>query len=146
MSARRGGVQRPGRNANAVKELVIAGMLMGARNLLPALNSCPACTATTSPCASRSRRARSISSAMSCRPHPRVIGLGAIGSLVADAAIRLGLNVIGFDPEITVDAAWRLPSTVKKAASVDELVKHSDFISLHTPLVPATKDLINGDR
>jgi hypothetical protein len=76
-----------------------------------------------------------------------VIGLGAIGSMVADAAIRLGMNVIGYDPEITVDAAWRLPSQVRKApASVEDLVKHCDFISLHTPLVPATRNLINAER
>ena len=137
----------PGANANAVKELVIAGMLMGARNLLPALNFvsglhgddeslCKQVEAGKKHFVGHELPGRTLG----------VIGLGAIGSLVADAAIRLGLNVIGFDPENTVDAAWRLPSQVKKAASVDELVKHSDFISLHTPLVPATKDLINGDR
>jgi len=65
---------------------------------------------------------------------------------VAEAAIRLGMNVIGFDPEITVDAAWRLPSQVKKAGSVNELVRHADFISLHTPLLPATRNLINAER
>jgi D-3-phosphoglycerate dehydrogenase len=75
-----------------------------------------------------------------------IVGLGAIGRLVADAAIGLGMNVIGFDPEITVDAAWSLPSQVKKANSVEDLLRHSDFISLHVPLLDATRDLINEKR
>jgi len=75
-----------------------------------------------------------------------IIGLGAIGSLVADAGIRLGMNVIGFDPEITVEAAWRLPSNVKKAASVEEVVKNSDFISLHVPLLDKTRNMIDAAR
>ena len=137
----------PGGNANAVKELVIAGMLIGARNLAPALNFVNGLRgddealqkqveAGKKPFVGHELPGRTLG----------VVGLGAIGSLVADAAIRLGMHVIGYDPEITVDAAWRLPSQVKKAASVDDLVRHSDFISLHTPLVPATRDLINADR
>lgn len=137
----------PGANANAVKELVIAGMLMGARNLLPALNFVAGLQGDDE---SLHKQVESGKKHFVGHELPGrtlgVIGLGAIGSLVADAAIRLGMNVIGFDPEITVDAAWRLPAQVKKAASVDDLVKHSDFISLHTPLVPATRDLINADR
>jgi D-3-phosphoglycerate dehydrogenase len=73
-----------------------------------------------------------------------VIGLGKIGSLVADAAIKLGMNVLGYDPEITVDAAWSLPSQVKKANSIDEVLRASHFVTLHVPLVPATKYLINA--
>ena len=73
-----------------------------------------------------------------------VIGLGKIGSLVADAAIRLGMNVLGYDPEITVDAAWSLPSQVRKAHSVDELLKASDFVTLHVPLVDKTRHLVNA--
>ena len=75
-----------------------------------------------------------------------IVGLGAIGSLVADTAIKLGMKVIGFDPEITVDAAWRLPSSVKRASSVEELVKQSDFVTLHVPLVAATRNLIDTKR
>ncbi len=70
--------------------------------------------------------------------------MGKIGSLVADAAIKLGMNVIGFDPEITVDAAWGLPSQVRRAGSVNEVLRQSDFVTLHVPLVAATRDLING--
>jgi len=137
----------PGANANAVKELVIAGMLMGARNLLPALNFVAGLHGDDEALHKQveSGKKHFVGHELPGRTLG-VIGLGAIGSLVADAAIRLGMHVIGFDPEITVDAAWRLPSQVKKAASVDDLVRHSDFISLHTPLVPATKDLINADR
>jgi D-3-phosphoglycerate dehydrogenase len=64
-----------------------------------------------------------------------IIGLGKIGSLVADTAIKLGMQVLGYDPEITVDAAWSLPSQVKKAHSVEEVLKHSHFVTLHMPLV-----------
>jgi D-3-phosphoglycerate dehydrogenase / 2-oxoglutarate reductase len=137
----------PGANANAVKELVIAGMLLGARNLVPALNFVAGLQGDDESLHKQVEAGKKhfVGHELPGRTLG-VIGLGAIGSLVADAAIRLGMHVIGFDPEITVDAAWRLPSQVKKAASVDELVKHADFISLHTPLVPATKDLINAER
>src|SRR5206468_8335482 len=60
-----------------------------------------------------------------------IVGLGAIGGLVADMAIKLGMKVTGFDPEITVDAAWRLPSTVRKANTIEELLRHADFVTLH---------------
>jgi D-3-phosphoglycerate dehydrogenase / 2-oxoglutarate reductase len=72
--------------------------------------------------------------------------LGKIGSLVADAAIKLGMNVLGYDPEITVDAAWSLPSQVRKAQSVEEVVKASDFVTLHVPLLDATRHLIDARR
>jgi D-3-phosphoglycerate dehydrogenase len=73
-----------------------------------------------------------------------VIGLGKIGSLVADAAIRLGMNVLGYDPHITVEAAWSLPSQVKRAGSVDEVLKSSHFVSLHVPLLEKTRHLVNA--
>jgi D-3-phosphoglycerate dehydrogenase len=72
-----------------------------------------------------------------------VIGLGKIGCLVADAALKLGMDVRGYDPEITVDAAWSLPSQVKKAGSVAEIMRTCDIVTLHVPLVDATKHLIN---
>ena len=137
----------PGANSNAVKELVLAGMLMGARNLLPALNFVASLEGDE---ASLHARVEAGKKAFVGHELPGrtlgVVGLGAIGSLVAGAAIQLGMNVIGYDPEITVEAAWRLPSQVRKAASVDELVRHSDFISLHVPLLPATRDLIDAGR
>ncbi|MEW5891689.1 MAG: phosphoglycerate dehydrogenase [Pseudomonadota bacterium] len=137
----------PGANANAVKELVIAGMLMGARNLVPALRFVDSLVGDD---ASLHEQIEAGKKQFVGHELPGrtlgVIGLGAIGSLVADAAIRLGMNVIGFDPEITVEAAWRLPSQVKKAGSVEELVRQADFISLHVPLLPATRELINAER
>jgi D-3-phosphoglycerate dehydrogenase len=75
-----------------------------------------------------------------------IVGLGKVGCLVADAAIKLGMNVLGYDPEITVDAAWSLPSQVKKASSVTEVLKNANFVSLHVPLVEATRDLVNADN
>src|SRR5262249_36460096 len=73
-----------------------------------------------------------------------VIGLGKVGALVADAAIKLGMDVVGHDPEITVDAAWRLPSQVRRATSVDEVLKKSSFVTLHVPLVAATRHLVGA--
>jgi len=137
----------PGANANAVKELVIAGMLLGARNIAPAIHFVAGLQGDDE---SLQKQVEAGKKAFVGFELPGrtlgVVGLGAIGSMVADAAIRVGMHVIGYDPEITVDAAWRLPAQVKKAASVEDLVKHSDFISLHTPLVPATRDLINAER
>jgi len=75
-----------------------------------------------------------------------IIGLGAIGSLVADTAIKLGMKVTGFDPEITVDAAWRLSSSVRRAHSIEEVLKQSDFVTLHVPLLPMTRNLIDAKR
>jgi D-3-phosphoglycerate dehydrogenase / 2-oxoglutarate reductase len=75
-----------------------------------------------------------------------IVGLGKVGCLVADAAIKLGMNVLGYDPEITVDAAWSLPAQVKKALSVTEVLKNANFVSLHVPLVEATRDLVNADN
>ena len=75
-----------------------------------------------------------------------IIGLGKIGSLIAEAAIGLGMNVLGYDPEITVDAAWSLPAQVRKAHSIEEVLKASDFITLHVPLVNATRNLVNAER
>jgi D-3-phosphoglycerate dehydrogenase len=75
-----------------------------------------------------------------------IVGLGRIGSLVADAAIKLGMNVQGYDPEITVDAAWSLPSQVRKAHSIEEVVRNSDFVTIHVPLLDQTRNLIDAKR
>lgn len=137
----------PGANANAVKELVIAGMLMGARNLIPAIRFVEKLTGSDEEMhkATEAGKKNFAGSELPGRTLG-VIGLGAIGSLVADAAIKLGMNVIGFDPAITVEAAWRLPAQVKKANSVEEVVKAADFITLHVPLLDATRNLINAER
>src|SRR5687767_14770184 len=134
----------PGANANAVKELVLAGMLIAARNLAPALEFVRGLN--HSPELDRTVEDGKKQFAGSELPGHTlgVIGLGKIGSLVADAAIRLGMNVQGYDPHITVEAAWSLPSQVKRAASIDELIRTSHFVSLHVPLGEKTRHLVNG--
>jgi D-3-phosphoglycerate dehydrogenase len=137
----------PGANANAVKELVIAGMLIGVRNIVPALTFVAGLQGDDEALAKQVEAGKKNFVGHELRGSTLgIVGLGAIGSMLADAAIELGMNVVGFDPEITVDAAWRLPSQVRKAISVDDLVKRSDFVSLHVPLLPATKNLINAER
>jgi D-3-phosphoglycerate dehydrogenase len=134
----------PGANANAVKELVLAGMLIAARNLAPALEFVGKQT-NSSDLDKKIEDGKKQFAGFELPGHTLgVIGLGKIGSLVADAAIRLGMNVLGYDPHITVESAWSLPSQVKRAASVDEVLKSSDFVSLHVPLVEKTRHLVNA--
>jgi D-3-phosphoglycerate dehydrogenase len=134
----------PGANANAVKELVLAGMLIAARNLAPALEFVS--SQKNSPDLEKKIEDGKKQFAGAELPGHTLglIGLGKIGSLVADAAIRLGMNVIGYDPHITVESAWSLPSQVKRASSVDEVLKASHFVSLHVPLVEKTRNLVNA--
>ncbi len=133
----------PGANANAVKELVLAGMLIAARNLAPALEFVGK-QKNSSDLDKKIEDGKKQFAGFELPGHTLgVIGLGKIGSLVADAAIRLGMNVLGYDPHITVESAWSLPSQVKRAASVDEVLKSSDFVSLHVPLVEKTRHLVN---
>ncbi len=133
----------PGANANAVKELVIAGMLMAARNLPGALHFVRELDPAVPNMDKLVEDGKKTFAGFELAGHTLgVIGLGKIGCLVADAAIRLGMHVIGYDPEITVDAAWSLPSQVKKAHSVNEILKAAHFVSLHVPLVAATRGLI----
>src|SRR6188508_291015 len=134
----------PGANANAVKELVLAGMLIAARNLGPALEF----VARQKPSADFEKKIEDGKKQFAGFELPGhtlgVIGLGKIGSLVADAAIRLGMNVLGYDPHITVESAWSLPSQVKRANSVDEVLKSSHFVSLHVPLIDKTRHMVNA--
>ncbi len=137
----------PGANANAVKELVIAGMLIAARNLLGAtqfVGKLSGDDATLNKLVEDSKK--QFAGVELPRQTLGVIGLGKIGSLVADAAIKLGMNVLGFDPHITVESAWSLPSQVKRAHSIEEVLKNSDFVTLHVPLVDATRHLISRER
>ncbi len=135
----------PGANANAVKELVLAAMLMGARNLIPAIQF--AGNLKGEDISKQVEEGKKAYAGFELPGHTLgIIGLGAIGRLVADSAIRLGMKVTGYDPEITVDAAWSLPSQVVRAHSVEALVKASDFVSLHVPLVDSTRNLIDEKR
>lgn len=137
----------PGANANAVKELVITGMLLASRNIVPALHFTASLKGDDATLHKLVEEGKKHFAGTELRGRTLgIIGLGAIGRLVADAAISLGMHVIGFDPEITVDAAWSLPAQVKKAQSVEDLLKHSDFVSLHVPLLDATRNLIDAKR
>ena len=135
----------PGANANAVKELVLAAMLMAARNLAPALDFVRDLDPAAPDLDKRVEKGKAAFAGAELPGHTLgVIGLGKIGSLVADAAIRLGMNVLGFDPEITVDAAWSLPSQVRKANSIDEVLRASHFVTLHVPLTDRTRHAVNA--
>jgi D-3-phosphoglycerate dehydrogenase len=135
----------PGANANAVKELVIAGMLMAARNLAPALRFVGGLDARSKDLDKLVEEGKKNFAGFELAGQTLgIVGLGKVGCLVADAAIRLGMNVLGYDPDITVDAAWSLPAQVKKAASVSEVMRSAGFISLHVPLVEATRDLVGA--
>jgi len=135
----------PGANANAVKELVVAGLLIAARNLGPALDFVRNLNLKDPELEKKVEAGKKAYAGVELPGHTLgVIGLGKIGSLVADAGIRLGMHVVGYDPEITVEAAWSLPSQVRKAHSLDELLKASDFVTLHVPLVEKTRHLVNA--
>jgi len=134
----------PGANANAVKELVIAGMLMAARHVAPALRFVATLDARAADLDARVEEGKKAFAGFELAGQTLgVIGLGKIGCLVADAAIKLSMNVLGYDPEITVDAAWSLPSQVRRAASVNEVLRSAQFVTLHVPLVEATRHLVN---
>lgn len=137
----------PGANANAVKELVIAGMLLSARNLLPAWDYTRQLTGDDASLNKTVEAAKKqfVGYELAGRSLG-IIGLGEIGVKLANAAIGLGMRVVGYDPYITVKNAWQLSSQVIKAASVDEVLAQVDFVSLHVPLVEATKNLLNAER
>ncbi len=134
----------PGANANAVKELVLTGMLMAARNLAPALRFVSELDVAVPDLDRVVEDGKKQFGGYELQGQTLgIVGLGKIGCLVAEAAIGLGLHVMGYDPEITVDAAWSLPSQVKRATSVNEVLKGAQFVTLHVPLVEATRHLVN---
>ncbi|MDP3611858.1 MAG: phosphoglycerate dehydrogenase [Rubrivivax sp.] len=135
----------PGANANAVKELVLAGMFIAARQIAPALRFVAALDVTQPDLDKTVEEGKKAFAGYELQGQTLgIVGLGKIGCLVADAAIKLGMQVLGYDPEITVDAAWSLPSQVKRAASVNEVLKGAQFVSLHVPLVDTTRGLVNS--
>jgi D-3-phosphoglycerate dehydrogenase len=134
----------PGANANAVKELVLAGMLMAARQVAPALRFVAALDMHAPDLEQAVEEGKKSFGGYELAGQTLgIVGLGRIGCLVADAAIKLGMQVLGFDPDITVDAAWSLPSQVKRAGSVNEVLRGAQFVTLHVPLVDATRHLVN---
>jgi D-3-phosphoglycerate dehydrogenase len=137
----------PGANANAVKELVIAGMLIAARNLTPALKFVEGLKGDDKTVDKTVEDGKKAFAGLELPQQTLgIVGLGKVGSLVADTAIKLGMNVLGYDPEITVDAAWSLPSQVRKANSIEEVLRNADFVTLHVPLLPITRKMINAER
>ncbi|HEX4762747.1 MAG TPA: phosphoglycerate dehydrogenase [Usitatibacter sp.] len=136
----------PGANANAVKELVVAAILLAARNLVPAVEYVRA-LAPGKDFEERIEEGKKQFAGLELPGRTLgIIGLGAIGGLVADTAIRLGMSVIGYDPEITVDNAWRLPAAVRRATTIEQVLKASEFVSVHVPLTPKTRHLIDEKR
>jgi len=136
----------PGANANAVKELVIAAMLMACRNLIPAWRY------TTELQGSDEEVMKAVEAGKKKFAGYElpgktlgVIGLGAIGAQVANAADALGMNVIGFDPTITVQHAWQLSANVKQMDSAEELFREADFVTFHVPLIDATRNMLNAE-
>jgi len=137
----------PGANANAVKELVLCGLLLSSRGIIQG-NSFAKSLSITEPNEFNltiEKQKKSFKGSELYGKTLGVIGLGAIGSMVAQSANALGMKLIGFDPYISVDAAWRLPKEVHKADSMEELVGTSDFVSVHVPLLETTKNLISSD-
>ncbi|MEM7407129.1 MAG: phosphoglycerate dehydrogenase [Pseudomonadota bacterium] len=137
----------PGANANAVKELVLAGMLLSARNLCTAWAYARDLTGTDAEIsrAVEAGKKQFVGSELPSRALG-ILGLGAIGVKVANAAHALGMSVSGYDPKMTVDRAWQLSASVRPARGVEHVLSTSDFVSLHVPLLDSTRHLINADR
>jgi len=137
----------PGANANAVKELVVAGMLLGARNICQGWEFSRDLEGEDTDISKQVEAGKKNYGGFELPGRTLgVIGLGAIGILVANVALRLGMKVVGYDPDITVQSAWKLSSEVEKANSVDDLLSRVDFVTFHVPLVDATRNLINAER
>ena len=134
----------PGANANAVKELVLAAIFLAARNLVPALHFVETLQGDDAALNKQAEDGKKRFSGIELPGRTLgIIGLGEIGRLVANSAIKLGMKVIGFDPKITVESAWSLSAEVKKAHSMEDLLRHSEFVSVHVPLLESTHHLIN---
>ncbi|MCK4743528.1 MAG: 3-phosphoglycerate dehydrogenase, partial [Sulfuriflexus sp.] len=137
----------PGANANAVKELVVAGMLLAARNVCQGWDFSRELEGADDEISKQVEAGKKNFGGFELPGRTLgVIGLGAIGILVANVALRLGMKVIGYDPDITIQSAWKLSSEVEKANSVDDLLSRVDFVTFHVPLVEGTKNLINAER
>ena len=137
----------PGANANAVKELVVAGMLLAARNICQAWDFTRQLQGDDAELARAVEQGKKNFAGFELAGRTLgVIGLGAIGRQVANTALELGMHVVGFDPGITVQGAWQLSSRVEQATSVDDLLSKVDFVSFHVPLVEATRNMINAER
>ena len=137
----------PGANANAVKELVTAALLLSSRGILNGMNRVQEMTDISDPevmAKQLEKEKKQFAGSEIAGRTLGVIGLGAIGSMVANAALEMGMHVAGFDPALSVEAAWRLSSRVQKVDSLEALLKLSDFVTLHVPAIKQTKHMINA--
>ena len=138
----------PGANANAVKELVAAGMLLASRDIVGGMRFinelAPTISAEDMGPLMEAKKKQFAGSELQGKTLG-VLGLGAIGSLIARLGLDLGMEVIGYDPAISVEAAWRLPSSVKKMENMQSLFSLADYVSLHIPAIESTKGLINSE-
>jgi len=138
----------PGANANSVKELVLAALLLSARDVLGGLRYVESVRDVTDPVELNKRVEAEKKRFQGAEIYGKtlgVVGLGAIGALVAEAALRLGMKVLGYDPAISVDAAWRLPSDVQKMENLATLFARSDYVTLHVPLLDDTRNMVNDE-
>lgn len=137
----------PGANANAVKELVLAGMLLAARNICQAWNFVEHLKEEGAALDKVVEAGKKTYVGFELPGRTLgVVGLGAIGVQVANAAVSLGMRVVGFDPQVTVERAWQLSASVEQARSLDELFSKADFLTVHVPLLDATRSLVNEAR
>jgi len=137
----------PGANANAVKELVLAGLLLAARNIVQAWDYTRQLEGDDAELGKQVEAGKKKYGGFELPGRTLgVVGLGAIGRYVANAAIDLGMKVVGFDPGITIEGAWQLSASVKKAGSIEELLRNVDFVTFHVPLIDATRDMIDAER
>ena len=137
----------PGANANAVKELVVAGLILAYRHVCEAWDFARALQGTDAEIGKAVEAGKKKFAGFELPGRTfGVVGLGAIGRSVANAGVALGMKVVGYDPGLTVEGAWQLSAEVKKAASVEELLRVADFVSFHVPLIDATRHMINTAR
>ena len=137
----------PGANANAVKELVIAGMLLASRNICQAWDFARRLEGDNEAISTQVEKSKKQFAGQELAGKTLgVLGLGAIGVRVANAAVALGMEVVGYDPMLTVDSAWQLSSSAAKAVSIDDLLARADLVTLHVPLNDQTRGLINAGR
>jgi D-3-phosphoglycerate dehydrogenase len=137
----------PGANANAVKELVLAGMLLATRGILPGIAYSQSLSDMTDSAAMHALLEKEKAKFAGGELRGKtlgIVGLGAIGSMVADMALALGMKVLGFDPALSIDAAWRLSNAVQRMENLPALLGRSDYVSLHVPALDATRHMINA--
>lgn len=135
----------PGANANAVKELVLAGMLLASRDIVGGIEWCKANASDEAIAKSAEKAKKAFAGTEIEGKKLGVIGLGAIGVKVANAAVSLGMDVLGYDPYVSVQNAWNLSTSVEHVVDVNDIYKNCDFITIHVPLMDATKGTISKD-